>query len=891
MKLFFESVIDEVFNNLVLEKTYFIIPNQRSKAFLKREILKKLSSITISPQIYSIDDFIEKIADSKEASRTNQLFYLYESYMKVSQKKDFESYSVFRNWANTLLNDNNDIDMALADSSDVFSDLYNIHKIQAFSDESKEKALAFWSMIPNIIKDFKHSMNQNNLSTKGMCHTFAKDNIELFSNANKEFSFIFLGLNSLSNSEQLIVNYLLENNNTKIFWDCDESFMSGNEHEAGYFFKKYINNWDFYKSNKFDWTKNLFSSSKNIFIYETTKQIAQVKTAANLIQEISKDKSLNNTAIILPKKELLTPLINSIPSTLENLSMSISISLINMPLSKFAMSFFEMYSNKKSKSFYYKDLINVLSSSFFNKIDDQHETTLNSFRSSIINKNMIYVNEKHISRELNNQDVSKMFACTETSIIDTLISYINDLESNIDEPIFLEQSSKIKSTLLIMKNFNQRHSFSISFESLKDFFFDIAKNQSINFYGDPTGTPHIMGLLESRGMDFENVIICSANEGILPSNNFYNSLLPFDLRKKHNLTTIIEDDARTSYDFYHLLMRATNIHLIYNSVPDGLDSGEKSRYIYQLELLKKENHTIKNIVSHYHFDVNDISSEKYKKTKSLILRLNEMAESGFSPSSLNTYIENPINFFNDHILRVKKPEEVKENPEARGIGIIFHNVMETLYKQYEGKKLEIEELELNLKNIDITLNNEFINEYGKNHERGKNIIIYQVLRDTIQKLIENDIKKIKKGIEIKIIDIESKLELNLITDNLKIKYKLRGIVDRIQSEDGKIIIIDYKTGLLEAYKLIFNDYNELIEKKKKEAFQLLCYCLMYSYQNKEINNLEAGIISFKNMNHGLMSLKKSNTSYYDSNELNEFKKTLDNLIEEIFNPEISFEEK
>ena len=268
-----------------------------------------------------------------------------------------------------------------------------------------------------------------------------------------------------------------------------------------------------------------------------------------------------------------------------------------------------------------------------------------------------------------------------------------------------------------------------------------------------------------------------------------------------------------------------------------------------------------------------------------------MAESGFSPSSLNTYIENPINFFNDHILRLKKTEEVKENPEARGIGIIFHNVMEKLYKQYEGKELEIEKLEINLKNIDITLNNEFINEYGKNYERGKNIIIYQVLKDTIQKLIENDIKKLKKGIEIKIIDIESKLELNLITDNLKIKYKLRGIVDRIQSEDGKIIIIDYKTGLFEPYRLIFNDYDELIEKKKKEAFQLLCYCLMYSSNNKEIYDLNAGIISFKNMNHGLMSLKKSNALYYDRNELNEFKKILDNLIEEIFNPEIPFSEK
>ena len=111
MKLFFESVIDEVLENTELEKTYFIIPNQRSKVFLKKEILKKISSISVSPQIYSIDDFIEKIADIKEATRTTQLFYLYESYMKVSDKKDFESYNLFRNWANTLLNDINDIDM------------------------------------------------------------------------------------------------------------------------------------------------------------------------------------------------------------------------------------------------------------------------------------------------------------------------------------------------------------------------------------------------------------------------------------------------------------------------------------------------------------------------------------------------------------------------------------------------------------------------------------------------------------------------------------------------------------------------------------------------------------------------------------------------------------
>ena len=270
MKIFFEEVIDEVYKNILLEKTYFIIPNQRSKIFLKKQILKKLKSVSISPRIFSIDDFIEKIADIKEAPRTNQLFYLYESYMKVSKKKDFESYSLFRNWANTLLNDINDIDMGMANCDDVFKNLYEIHKLEAINDKESEIKLSFWKMIPEIVKNFKSILIENNLSSKGLCHLNAKDNIDIFSEANKDCTFIFLGLNSLSNSEQFIINYILENNDSQIFWDCDDSFINNQEHEAGYFFRKYIYEWDYYKTNKFNWSKQLFSDKKT-FLY--TKQL------------------------------------------------------------------------------------------------------------------------------------------------------------------------------------------------------------------------------------------------------------------------------------------------------------------------------------------------------------------------------------------------------------------------------------------------------------------------------------------------------------------------------------------------------------------------------------------------------------------------------------------
>ena len=334
MKLFFEQVLDEAFENIQLEKTYFVIPNQRSKIFLKKQILKKISSVSISPNILSIDDFIEKIADVKESPRTNQLFYLYESYMKVSKKVDFESYSLFRNWANTLLKDINDIDMGMVDYKDVFKDLYEIHKLESITNEETEKKLAFWRMLSKIVESFRSNLIESSTYSKGLCHIYAKENIDIFSNANKDFSFLFLGLNSLSNNEQFIINYLLENNKAQIYWDCDESFIKNPEHEAGYFFRKYMYEWDYYKTNKFNWEQNLFSSSKNIFVYETTKQIAQVKTAANIINKISLDNNDKKTAIVLPNQELLKPLLNSIPASIENLSLSISNPLINMELSK-----------------------------------------------------------------------------------------------------------------------------------------------------------------------------------------------------------------------------------------------------------------------------------------------------------------------------------------------------------------------------------------------------------------------------------------------------------------------------------------------------------------------------------------------------------------------------
>ena len=232
MKSFFELVVKDVISKVVFEKTFFIIPNRRSKVFLKKEIVKSIKNTTLSPQILSIDDFIELISEMNESPKTTQIFNLYEAYMKVSKKKDFESYSLFRNWSNMLLDDINDVDMSLAKSNDVFKYLFEIQKLQTFSKEEGKTKLEFWKMIPKIINEFKQILQKKDNASKGSCHLKAKENINIFSNSHSDNSFIFIGLNSLSKSEEFIINHILENNNSKIYWDCESIYLKNKNHQS-----------------------------------------------------------------------------------------------------------------------------------------------------------------------------------------------------------------------------------------------------------------------------------------------------------------------------------------------------------------------------------------------------------------------------------------------------------------------------------------------------------------------------------------------------------------------------------------------------------------------------------------------------------------------------------
>ena len=892
MITFYFKALKEIISKLDLQTTFFIIPNKRSKALLKNNIIDLINKPTIAPIILSIDDFTEQVSGLKESSRTNQIFNLFESYLKISDQNDIQSYSKFRSWANTLINDTNDIEMSLSSTDEVFNYLYELQKLNMINDD--EKNIGLWKLLPKIIKRFKSLQLEAGSVNKGQIHMLAKENISDFSNAHSDYSFIFVGLNSLSKSEEYIINYLLENNRVKVFWDYDHEYLNNPLHQAGHFFRKYKKTWPYYTDNSFLLGEDFSKERKDFLVYETAKNVAQVKTVNRILRDIYSGENNSKTAVILPRSELLIPMLNSIPSVVDDINVSMTIPLLDLPFSELSLRILNMYVNLRKKGFFYKDVQNVLSDPKLITVMDAKSSSIKDFLDSITEKNLIYVSIDKFKNEFKGSKIIDLvFRSTKENIfknIETLFETIKNKENN---SLAIDQFNSIKQVLLIIKNFLEKQKFKMEYKDLRDFYIDMLKNQSLSLVGDINSKVQIMGLLESRGVDFDNVIICSVNEGVLPKDNFNSTFLPFDVRKKFDLPTIEDADARTAYDFYRLTHRSKKVHLIYNSNPDGLDSGEKSRYIYQLEFQKKSNYKISNISSYFPLNFEKTKQEEHIKSPETVNRLNEISKKGFTPSALKDYVEDKIRFYDKYVLQIKDSESVIERAEHRGVGNIFHNTMEALYKDQEKKTLTIKSLNQILNKAEETLTQKFIEEYGKDYNYGKNIIAFQTILKNVKELINSDISKVEKGTKIKVLIIEELLTVNFKTTNSEIKFALKGKMDRVQEEDGVLHVLDYKTGNVEPNKLTFTDNEDIIQNKKTNIIQLACYNLIVSSILNTNNPFKSGIISFKHINQGTLWMKekisfKERKDVFNEEDLINFENLVYEIVEDIHDVNSTF---
>ncbi|HLP63392.1 PD-(D/E)XK nuclease family protein [Flavobacterium sp.] len=894
-----------------------VLPNKRAKVFLLNELKEATSTTLFSPDIISIEDFIQDIAGIRTLDSIELLFQFYQVYLEIHDDEPKETFDVFANWAKTLLQDFNEIDRYLLDPDKILNYLENIKEIEHWSVSIEqrtdliEKHLKFWKKLPEYYHSLYDCLLSQGKGYQGLIYREAVENVNHFSNQlSNSQHIIFAGFNALNQAEERIIQHLLACEKATVYWDIDATFLNDFQHDAGLFQRKIKSSWPHYKSNPYEWIFNQYQEEKNIHIISTSKSIGQAKIVGEIISErISEgNTNLQNVAVVLADENLMLPVLHSLPNEVDALNITMGFSSKNNPAQLLVSKLFKMHTNALNKDpknyvFYYKEVLEILNHPLL-----EPNIQSNELVTKINFNNYTFITLKKLKELYNSENelfdlIFNQWNFPANKVLDQLSQILlvikSKLESNSEEEkitrAFIYSVFKVINKL---KNYfiEVENSSIDTIDNLYAIYKQVIDEAEVSFEGEPLNGLQIMGVLESRVLDFETVIITSVNEGKLPSGKSMNSFLPYDVKVEYGLPTYKEKDAIFAFHFYHLLQRAKNVYLIYNSDSDGYDAAEKSRFITQLEVEQPKKHN--TTFEYYNPIVPNIAYQlvSVPKTDKVMVRLREIAEKGFSPSSLTTYIRNPIQFYFQRVLRISEVDEVEENIAVNTLGTIIHKTLEELYKPLIGRLITVLDIQNCLKKVDEETLTQFKLVYKEGEiKKGRNLLAFEVAKQNVTNFLNQELASIESGDEIQIIALEHNYERLLEHPTLPFPVLIKGNLDRVEYRNGRIRIIDYKTGKVEQRSLTLKHWNGLTtDIKNDKIIQVLAYAFMFENELKG-REMEAGILSFKNLKSGFLPFTvkegKDVISIISEEVMQNYLEQVVALLAEIMNEEIPFTEK
>lgn len=895
-----------------------VLPNKRARIFLLEALKRQLTETVFAPKIISIEDFVQNVAGIRSIDTIELLFEFYTIYLGITPKEKQQSFETFANWAKTLLQDFNEIDRYLLNPAHVLTYLENIQEIEHWAVDVEKRTtmienyLEFWKLLPSYYNTLYAHLLEKGAGYQGLIYREAVNNIHHFSNSFTKGQMVFAGFNALNAAEEKIIQHLLTLGQAKIYWDIDNAFLSDPYHDAGLFIRRFKKEWKQYALQPFEWITDEFSQPKNIHIIGTPKTVGQAKIAGELVEQFQQQgQSLDKTALVLGEESMLVPLLYSLPKSVGALNITMGYSSKNNPAQLLVQKLFKLHTNainrnEKSYTLYYREVLDVLTHPLVEPYSGAAELV------EAINRNNFTFFSHSKLYELHT-DASPFFRL----LFDRWDSNVGDILNRLSDMLVTlkgfmsndEEEDKIAKAFLysIFKvinkliNYHEAHPQMDSISVLYAIYKQVIDLAEVSFEGEPLSGLQIMGVLESRVLDFENVIITSMNEGKFPAGKTQNSFIPYDVKRELGLPTYKEKDAIYSFHFYHLLMRAKNIYLLYNTESEGLDAGERSRFLTQLEIEKQPEHNLISEIYNAVLPPKAYEAMVVPKTAKVMERLKEIATvKGFSPSALTGYIRNPMQFYYQRVLRISEVEEVEESIALNTLGTIIHGALEQLYKPYVGKFLVVHDVDSMAALADDEVMVQFKEVYKEGEiKKGRNLLAFEVAKRNVHNFLKQEKKQLNDGDAVKILSLEGDFKREFADERLLYPVIISGKIDRIEERNGRIRIIDYKTGKVEKGNLVLKTWDGLpADIKNEKIIQLLTYSFMYE-PHGEGREIEAGIISFKNMKSGFMNFCYKDgfdksapvQDFVDVDMLSEFKTQLVSLINEILNENVPFEEK
>ena len=885
------------------EELCFIVPNKRSALHLTQAITAQLESPTIAPEIIDIDSFIRNLSRLEAPPKMEQLFALYNSYCQVVDSKERDNFMTFLGWGDTLLGDLDAIDRNLLQRKEVFGLLAGMQEIKAWGSDDNafvQRYLSFWKALPKMYDSFSSALLEKGHGTTGMLCREAVRNLEVFLEAQPKTSFIICGFNALTESESTLFQSILAQNRGKIYWDADTYFLQNPQQQSGQYLNSY-KNWPYYENQPFLGSHNTFLNQKEIEVIETSGRIAQAKQVGSILKELSTTKlGWERVAVVLPDESLLNPILHALPPEVNKLNITMGQPLQQQPITVVIEALFDLHMNQTQKGFYYKSVVQILTHESIrtyclkNKLEDPKE-----FAQSIISGNQRFLTVNHLKKANLFKDFGFLFSSWNNHIeaVQSICKLLQLLLTTADP----DDNQQLESIHLFLTLFHQldlqlrTHPFIKQISELRTIYNAQIGTHKLSYSGEPLEGLQIMGMLETRLLDFDTVILTQANEGILPAKSIDDSWIPYDMKKQFGLPTRDEKNAIFSYHFFRLMYRAKKVYILYDGQGDGLGGGEMSRFVRQWATQLPENHSMRFF--NQSVTLNSVTRQRHEilKTPSLIKRLQEIAKKGLSATALSNYIADPIRFYNNYVLRISENEELEELIAYQTLGTVIHNTLEELYTPYVAKQLTVQNIKKMQDTHKQTLQKHFEEELGKSsHTTGKNLLLFTAAAHSIRRVLEADKKDILAGSTIELLGLEEYRKVTRTYTGVEHPITFHGVIDRIDRKDGVLRILDYKTGQTNTKELRPSEISDcLSDSVYGKSFQVLFYSMLWAEDDPN-SPFYAGVISVKNMSSGTMFLGfgtgRTKRTELVTEDLENFEKELEKLVIEIYHPDIAFTE-
>ena len=859
-----------------------VVPNRRAGLFIRNIIGQAATTPVWAPDIFAQDDFMAKLSGLTVADKLTQLFYFYEVY-KDLEGEDARSFADFIHWAPSLLADFNEIDQYMADTHQLFTylneakaiDMWNLGRTEL--TDFQKRYLHFWNKLQDFYKALNAKLSTDGLAYQGMAYRKAVEHVAIPKATAQWERIFFLGFNALTVAEEQVMKHLVADAKAEIYWDADHFYVDNDAHEAGKFLRKYRG---FFGDN-FEWIGDyLRDTNKEIEIIGVSGNVAQAKYAGKLIDDlaVANNGNVDGTALVLADESLLLPVLNALPPAVETINVTMGYPLKYTPVASFIDAVFSLTINslkfsegRSEQRYYFKDVITLTGHPLFILLSGgKPEAT--TIQYEISSHNYVFLNKKLLGELLGEDLVEKLLFRKKEEGENLPLQfaiYLDGIVTLLKDKIVAEADSTPASDLKLEYLFTyhkylQKLQGLISNQSpvgdlqtLRLLFNQLISTSTLPFYGEPLNGLQIMGMLETRTLDFDNVVMLSVNEGVLPQGKAGHSFIPADVKRNFELPTYTDKDAIFAYHFYRLLQRAKKVWLLYTTQSDGgIGSKERSRFITQIvNELKgpKINEKLLDIPMAAAVE-NEITIQK---SEAVIAKLLEQGVTGFSPSALTMFLTCPLQFYFRHIAGLKESDTVKETIEANKLGDMVHKTLEELFKPFIGVELKAEHVETMQLRASTLMEGIFEAEFGRdNYLYGKNLLIYRVSKKFVDNFLhfqkEFVVSETGKGLPITVTGLEIPLLAPITINNHTVN--IRGNADRIEESGNRLRIIDYKTGAIDAYELKFNEWDDLLNNlDKAKSIQLLTYAWLYKQMAPETGTIIPAILAFTKLSNGLMA--------------------------------------